>query len=250
MQYLPVLISCFLLLWVIPDRASGQEINVDIEIVLAVDASGSVDRDELKLQLKGIAAAFRDPAVLQAIATGPLQKVAVSMLIWSDAGYNKYPTEWFVVNSPSTAELFAAKVEIFAKRHGAFSAIGGGGTGLGDGLAFALGMIANNNITAGKKIVDVSGDGPETKPWKKGAVELPAARLMATLFGVTVNGLAIETDIPDLTKWYRANVLVGAGSFAVSASDFRDYQRAIRKKLLKEFSPVAIGMIPLGGHPV
>ena len=216
---------------------------VDVEIVLAVDASGSVSRDELQLQLNGIAAAFRDPDVLQAIAQGSYQAVAVAMLIWSDAGYPKYSTQWFVVNSIPSAEKFAAKVENFNRRHGALVAIGGGGTGLGDGLAFALNMLETNGVEALRKVVDVSGDGPETRPWNKGAMTLPPARILASQSQTIVNGLAIEKDVSTLTDWYRQNVIVGPGSFAMRATNFRDFTRAIRLKLLREFKPVAIGSL-------
>ena len=216
---------------------------VDVEIVLAVDASGSVSRDELQLQLNGIAAAFRDPDVLRAIAQGSHQAVAVAMLIWSDAGYPKYSTQWFFVNSIQTAEIFAAKVENFNRRHGALVAIGGGGTGLGDGLAFALNMLETNGVDALRKVVDVSGDGPETRPWNKGAITLPPARILASQNQTIVNGLAIEKDVSTLTDWYRQNVIVGPGSFAMRATNFHDFTRAIRLKLLREFSPVAIGSL-------
>ena len=224
-------------------NASQTSSVVDVEIVLAVDASGSVNKDELQLQLNGIAMAFRDPDVLNAISRGTHRSVAVAMLIWSDAGYAKYPTGWFVVSSKETAEKFAAKVENFNDRHGALTAIGGGGTGLGSGLVFALNMLDVNNIEGLRKIVDVSGDGPETRPWNKGAITLPSARVMATLNAVTVNGLAIETDIPDLTYYYRKNVLVGPASFAITAQNFEDFARAMKLKLLREFSPVAIGRL-------
>ncbi|HFC04472.1 MAG TPA: DUF1194 domain-containing protein, partial [Rhizobiales bacterium] len=151
------------------------------------------------------------------------------------------PTGWFLIHSRRSAETFARKVETFTIQHGALTAIGGGGTGLGSGLAYALAMINNNKIEATRRIVDISGDGPETIPWQKEAIMLPQARAIAKTLKVTVNGLAIETDIPSLTSYYRNNVVVGPGSFAMSARNFTDYKRAIKKKLLRELSPVAIG---------
>ena len=220
------------------------EIEVDIEIVLAVDASGSVNRDELRLQLKGIAEAFRDPQIQHAITKGTFKQIAASMVIWSDAANSKHPTKWFLIDSPASAEEFAAVVEKFSKRHGALAAlaaIGGGGTGLGEGLAYALTMLENNNITALRRVVDVSGDGYESTPWNKGAKMLPEARAIAEKMAVTVNGLAIEIDLPDLSGYYRQNVIVGPGSFVEPATSFEDYKRAIKKKLLRELSPFEIG---------
>ena len=241
MKVLVVTILIFLLGPALTSSAAFDEPTVDIEIVLAVDASGSVDRHELKLQLDGISAAFRDRDILAVIGKGALQKVLVSVVIWSDAAYKKVTTDWFLIDTPQSAELFAKRVETFAIRHGALTPVGTGGTGLGSGLAFALAMIENNNVVARRRIVDVSGDGRETVPWIKNAITLPQARLIAKSQKVTVNGLAIETDVPDLTAYYRNNVLVGPGSFAMSAVNFRDYARAIKKKLLRELSPAAIG---------
>lgn len=221
--------------------AADERPTADIEIVLAVDASGSVDRHELKLQLDGIAAAFRDPEIIQAISAGPLQRIYVATLIWSDAAYQKHPTEWQIVDSMQSGEEFAAMVEVMASQHGAITAIGGGGTGLGAGLEYALGMIEENGVTAIRKVVDISGDGRESDSWKEGVTMLPKAREMAQILGVTVNGLAIQIGIPDLTEYYRDNVLVGPGSFVLPAADFQDYARAIKKKLLRELSPTVIG---------
>lgn len=240
MRYLNYALICLLSLFPVMARAE-QHPSVDIEIVLAVDASGSVDRYELKLQLDGIAAAFRDPEVIQAISAGPFQRIYVATLIWSDATYQKHPTEWFTIDSLQSGEEFATTVETMATQHGAITAIGGGGTGLGSGMEYALGMIEDNGVTALRKVVDISGDGRESESWREGETMLPKAREIAQLLGVTVNGLAIQISIPDLTDYYRDNVLVGAGSFVLPADDFHDYARAIKKKLLRELSPTVIG---------
>ena len=220
---------------------AAQSPIVDLEIVLAVDASGSVDRHELKLQLDGIAAAFRDPEIIQAISAGPLQQIYVATLIWSDATYQKHPTGWHLIDTLQSGDDFAKEVETMATQHGAITAIGGGGTGLGAGLEYALGMIAENDITAIRKVVDISGDGRESSSWKEGVTMLPKARAMAANQSVTVNGLAIQISISDLTEYYRDHVLVGADSFVLPAADFHDYGRAIKKKLLRELAPAVIG---------
>jgi|GEM_PF-2452700 len=210
--------------------------EVDVEIVLAVDASGSVNKSELQMQLDGIAAAFRNKDVLNAITSGRNHKVAAALLIWSDAAYRKVPTKWHIIGSRRAAESFAKIVQGFRQHLGGIFSVIGGGTGIGDGLAYALKMIERNGSAAPRRIVDISGDGIETKPWSKGAVRLPEARAAAALRHVTVNGLAILTDVPDLDDWYRANVIVGAASFVIKARDFRDYGRAIRMKLLRELT--------------
>ncbi len=248
--FLARLFAAFLLSWLFIASTTGEAAEVDLEIVLAVDASGSVDKTELQLQLGGIAAAFRDKTVQRAIIQGPNQKIAVSMLIWSDAAFAKFPTDWHILESSQTAEAFASVVETFRETTAGVTAIGGGGTGLGDGLAFALGMIESNGINAHRRIVDISGDGIETPPWNEGAIILPQARNMAKNSKVTVNGLAITTDNDDLTDWYRKHVAIGPGNFVLSANSYHDFKRAIREKLLREFSAPAIGLNNLENYPV
>lgn len=210
--------------------------DVDLEIVLAVDSSGSISSSELKLQLKGYAAAFRDPTIQKAALSGPLGKIAVALMIWSDAAFPKFPTEWHVIDEPDDALKFADVVENFYERSGRNYGIGGGGTGIGDGVAYAIKMLGENNIAGLRQVIDVSGDGVETDPWFREAVTLPDARKAAELRGVTINGLAILTDFPRLDIWYRKHLVRGPGSFVVVAKEMSNFAEAIRKKLWREFS--------------
>ena len=214
----------------------AQPVEVDVKIVISVDASGSIDPAEFRLQIDGIAAALRDGSVQRAVQAGPKGKVLAAVLIWSDAAYPKYPTGWFELRTPETFEAFAAEVEKFKSSAPGVPAIGGGGTNIGDGLIYAINMLEDNPVPATRLVIDVSGDGPESKPWIEGAVELPAARRIAAGKGITVNGLAIETDIAGLHLWYEANLITGDGSFVERAAEFQDYRRAIIKKLLRELS--------------
>ena len=227
----------------------AQPAVVDVKIIISVDASGSVDPREFKLQIDGIAAAFRDPSVQRAVQSGPHGQVLASVLIWSDAAYPKYRTPWHNLHEASSFEDFAAEIEQFKISAPGVPAIGGGGTNIGDGLAFAITMLEENNTPATRLVIDVSGDGPESKPWIEGAVELPFARALAQRRGITVNGLAIETDIAELHMWYRDNLITGAGSFVERAADFDDYQRAIVKKLLRELSATPFAELERGRAP-
>lgn len=208
--------------------------DVDLELVLAVDGSGSVSEKEFKLQLGGIASAFRSERIQSAIRQGPLQKIAVALVIWSDAAFTKFPTQWHVVGSPQSAESFARTVENFNPRKGITRGQGGGGTGIGAGVAFALDMIAQNGLEGTRRTIDVSGDGIETPPWFGDAVEMPQAKLMARAVGVTINGLAIRSDFTKLDDYYRENVISGPGAFVMEAADFEDFEQAIRRKLYRE----------------
>ncbi len=210
--------------------------DVDIEIVLAVDASGSINSSEYALQMAGYAAAFRDPSIQAAITSGPIGKVAVAMVLWSDAAFPKHPTDWHVLDSPQSADRFATEVETFHKHNGRKFGIGGGGTGIGDGVRYAIRMIEANRHSGSRKVIDVSGDGIETNPWFRDATTLPGARKLAARSGIVINGLAILTDFPKLDEWYRDHVIFGPGSFVVKANDFRVFGDAIRQKLQREFS--------------
>jgi len=213
--------------------------EVDLEIVLAMDGSGSISKAEFELQIIGTVAALKDPAIQASILSGPTGRIAISALIWSDAAFPKYPTSWFLLNSPQSIDIFAANLLNFnnpansENRQG----IGGGGTGIGDGIVYAIDMIENNQYQGLRKVVDVSGDGVETDPWFRKAFKLPDARALAIQKNVTINGLAILTDNSRLDEYYRKEVIVGPGSFVIKATNFDAYANAIYKKLLKEMNP-------------
>jgi len=232
LRLLPLLLAPF----------SVQAQDVDVKLVIAVDASGSVDPKELRLQVSGIADALRTDAVQNAVRAGLQQVISVSVLIWSDAAYPKYPTKWHLLSDPASFEAFAKEVERFNISAPGVPAIGGGGTNIGDALFYAIAMLGNNPARAQRWVVDVSGDGPESEPWVKGAPKLPVARALANSRAVIVNGLAIETDVPDLAQYYQDNVITGPGSFVIRARDFQDYKRAIVDKLLRELSAVPLAM--------
>ena len=199
---------------------------VDLKLVLAVDASASVDEGEFRLQLQGIAQAFRDPAVVKAISSGPARRIAVNLMVWAEATYPKDFSGWFILASEADVRRFADMVARFPRRVT-------GGTGLGDGIAHALRAMDGSGIVAPRAVVDVSGDGIETAP-RDFSVMLPAARAMAIARGVTLNGLAILNETPDLDHYYRENLQVGPGSFVMSAASYEDFAEAMRRKLLRE----------------
>lgn len=210
----------------------AQPAEVDVKIVIAVDASGSVDAREFRLQIEGISRAIRHPDVQFAARSGPVGQVLAAVLIWSDASHSKHSTKWHLLNSAQSFEAFASEIDKFKT----VSAVGGGGTNIGDALVYAISMIEQNQVKSGRDVVDVSGDGPETKPWAGAAIALEDARKLARRRGITVNGLAIETDVDGLHLWYRQNLIVGANSFVEIAADFDDFKQAIVRKLLRELS--------------
>ena len=212
---------------------SAVEPKADLEIVLAVDASSSVDIGEYALQLRGIAAAFRDREVQNAIADGAEGRIAVQLLVWAQPGYAKLTTGWRMISSSDEAEAFAATVETLPRRQF-------GGTGIGEGIEESLKEIAGNGIAATRRIIDVSGDGRESG--FAVATRLPVARSLAREQGVVINGLAITDEDASLLTYFDEDLRVGPGSFVLEAKDYRDFADAMKVKLLREVSgafPVA-----------
>jgi hypothetical protein len=199
---------------------------VDLELVLAVDASGSVNDDEYKLQLIGIAQAFRDPAVMKAIRSGPAKSIAINLLVWAEPQVPKDVTGWFIIAADADAERFAATVENFPRRQS-------GSTAIGEGIAAALRSIEMNSIAGTREVVDVSGDGRESVA-REFTVLVDQARTMAIARGVVINGLAIQNEVSDLADYYRRNVQAGPESFVMAAKDYEDFAEAMRRKLLRE----------------
>ncbi|MEO9874181.1 MAG: DUF1194 domain-containing protein [Anderseniella sp.] len=203
--------------------------DVDLELVLAVDASGSVDNAEYRLQLSGIAAALRDPAVLRAITAGRHRRIALNVLIWAEARRPKDETGWFILSSKAEVDRVAAMIAAMPRTQV-------GGTGIGDGVAHAIRSIDENAIRSDRRIVDVSGDGRETPPRQYSTI-LSEARSMAIARNVTLNGLAILNEDKQLDDYYRAWLAVGEGNFVEVAQDYNDFARAMRRKLLREIDP-------------
>lgn len=209
-----------------PVTGTASAKTVDLELVLAVDASGSVDDREYTLQLEGIARGFRDATVRRAIRSGPTKSIAVNMLVWAEPQMPKDTTGWFVITSDAEAERFAAMVAAFPRRQT-------GATAIGEGIAAALRAIDGNDIEAARAVVDVSGDGRESVA-REFTVLVGQARAMALSRGVVINGLAIQNEVGDLADYYRRNVQAGPDSFVMAAKDYEDFAEAIRLKLLRE----------------
>ncbi len=213
----------------VPAAGVAQEAEpyaVDLELVLAVDASGSVDEREYDLQMSGIAAAFRDPAVQEAIRSGPYGRIAVALVTWAEATEPKDASDWFVVASAEGAERLARFVEVYPRRVA-------GGTGIGQAVAYSVRLFERNEIESLRKVIDVSGDGKETAP-RDYTVMPKQARFVAMARGITINGLAIENEVPDLEAYYRSHVIAGSEAFALSVDSYEDFTPAMIRKLLRE----------------
>jgi hypothetical protein len=204
-----------------------QETAVDLELILALDASGSVNQQEFALQLRGYAEAFRNPAVIQAITAGETGNVAVVMLIW--AGDRRDGTrvvaDWTMINGPESANAF---VEAFTKTPRFMLR---DGTSLSNVIEVTTKMFDTNQFRGSRKVVDISGDGTNNVGY-----EPTIARDIAVKAGITINGLAILTDFPDLDEYYAKNVVGGAGAFVIWAQNYDAFSAAILQKLVREIS--------------
>lgn len=204
--------------------------KVDLALVLAVDCSGSVDMAEYHLQMDGISAAFRDPAVIAAATSGPQRKIAVNILTWGDPDEQKFESGWQIISSPQTARNFAKLAATFDRRMG-------GGTGIGNALSFGLTLLKSNEFKSPRHVIDISGDGVESWELRDPHFKLVDAQRLRAAAGVTVNGLAIESDDENLGDYYRAYVAAGPESFVISVANYGDYAEGIRRKLLQELNP-------------
>ena len=204
------------------------ETAVDLQLVLAVDTSGSVDEREYALQLAGIAAALRDETVLAAIQSGPNKRIAASVALWSDPSLPKSATPWHILSDAESVAGFARRVQGLAR-------IRSGGTGIGSAIRFCVDLFQGNGLASPRRVIDLSGDGAETA-WREWGISPAQARTYALSRGVTINGLAILTDEPALDAYYRREVVGGPGAFVMAVDSLKDFAAAMRRKLIREIT--------------
>lgn len=206
---------------------------VRLELVLAVDCSSSVNRDEFSLQMEGIAGAFEDAAVLAALTQIGDGGIAVGLLQWSSAGAQTRAIAWTRIDSAAGAVAFAAQVR------GTGRLVAGGATALGNAIETAAAWTRDNSYQGERVVIDVSGDGRSNEGGS------PAfARAAAIRAGVTINGLAILNEEPDLARYYLAGVVGGPGAFLLTAEDFDDFATAMRRKLFFEIAGAPVAQLP------
>ena len=199
-----------------------SEVDVDLELVFAIDSSGSVDFDEFELQASGIAHAFRDPEVIEAIMGATPNGIAVSVVQWSGRHQHLAVIDWTKVTDASSAYAFAAMIEGTGR-------VLIGETAIADALRFATEQLAYGPFQGARRIIDISGDGPTNAGGDPDPI-----RDAAVWAGITINGLAILDESPTLDLYYADHVIGGPDAFVVTAQDYRDFARAIRMKLLRE----------------
>ncbi len=199
--------------------------DVDLQLVLAVDASGSVDQTRHDLQKGGYAAAFRDRQVLNAIRSGPAQAIAVTMVEWTGPGLQVQVVPWMRIHDAASAAAFADAI-IAAPR-----SLFGGGTSISGAIDYAMTLWRQSPYHGPRRVIDISGDGANNR----GRPASPA-RDEALGAGVTINGLPILALDPSLDRYYESNVIGGPGAFIVAAENYNTFAAAIRRKLILEIS--------------
>jgi hypothetical protein len=193
-----------------------------LELILAVDVSGSIDSKEFALQANGLADAFEHPSLITAVEAlegGML----VTLTHWSGTSRNNQMTSWHRLNDAGSMAAFAAATRSSGRAWRNFS------TAIGEALTHAATVSATAPERCKRRVIDVSGDGVSNEGTAPSAVSpVLAAR------GYTINGLVIRGADPDPVAHYKAEVIAGPGAFVETANDFADYPRAILRKLLRE----------------
>ncbi len=203
----------------------------DLALLLAVDVSGSVSRDEYRIQADGLAAALRDGLVAEALIKA---RARVGLLQWSGTSRQAVTIPWVPVESYADLEALAAQIEADKRQWRDYS------TAIGEALA--LGEALFDQVPACKRrVIDVSGDGASNE-----GVEPKARHAALRSAGITVNALVIEGSEPDLDIYFWENVITGEGAFMVTANGFAEYPAAIRRKLIRETTE-QVAMLDAGG---
>ncbi|AIB13222.1 hypothetical protein ABAZ39_14765 (plasmid) [Azospirillum argentinense] len=200
---------------------------VDLELVLAVDGSASIDQAMFEFELDGHAAAFRDRTVVELIRDGYRGRIAVTLVLWSDPTALKVFVPWTVIADASSGEAFAAAIDAVPRRDRA------GSTGIGAALLNCATLFPNV-MPAPRRVIDVVSNGYNnvgTLP------EVARDRVVAE--GVTINGLVILDEVPWLGAYFAQRVIGGSGAFVHSVADRSSFVHAITAKLKREIANAA-----------
>jgi Protein of unknown function (DUF1194) len=206
--------------------------TVDVALVLAVDVSLSMSPDELEIQRHGYAAAMADKQVIDAILAGANGRIAVTYIEWAGVHTQRIIVPWTIIASKADADGVAAKLtaEVPQSAHR---------TSISSGILFATDLFAESGLHAMKRVIDVSGDGPNNE-----GSPVTEARDKAVAQGIVINGLPLMTnrgyvsvyDIKDLDKYYANCVIGGPGSFMIPVNGWEQFPEAVRRKLVQELA--------------
>lgn len=214
-----------------PQSAAGDDAKqVDVELVLAVDVSYSMDVDELAVQREGYAQALISSEFLKTLKSGPTGRIAVTYFEWAASSDQKIILPWHIIDGPESADAVAAEILKAPLRRASRTSISGA-------INFALPLFEQNPYHGLRRVIDISGDGPNNN-----GEPVTIARDAAVAKGVVINGLPIMVkepsysmmDIENLDYYYEDCVIGGAGAFVVSIKDRAKFKEAIHTKLVME----------------
>jgi len=206
--------------------------RVDVELVLAVDVSLSMSPDELAIQRDGYAAALTDNGVLEAIAQGAYGKIAITYFEWAGTTTHHVVVPWTVIATREDAEKVAARLSAMppnsARR-----------TSISSALEFGSDLFAESQFRGDKRVIDISGDGPNNQ-----GAPVHLTRDAVTRHGIVINGLPLMTngglisayDVDDLDRYYTDCVIGGPGAFMIPVNDWSQFPEAVRRKLVLELA--------------
>jgi hypothetical protein len=221
--------------------AADQE--VDVELVLAVDVSGSMDLEEAQVQRAGYVDALRHPEFIDAVRDGLTGRIAISYFEWAGAIRDDSLVPWQIISGPEDASAFAARLEarpISTRR----------GTSISGAIVYGAKLFDANGYSGLRRVIDISGDGPNNF-----GPPVTPARDAATALGIVINGLAImirpSTAHGSLDDYYANCVIGGPGAFVLPVQEPEDFAVAIRRKLILEVSGAepSARTIPAAGKP-
>ena len=221
-------------------ETKDEKATVDVELVLAVDVSYSMDMDELAIQREGYAQAIVSKEFLQALKSLPNGKISITYFEWAASSDQKIIIPWRVIDGPETADAVSNEIMKTPVRRASRTSISGA-------IYFAMPLFDENPYKGLRRVIDISGDGPNNN-----GAPIVGARDEALSKGIVINGLPIMVkepsystmDIDNLDWYYEDCVIGGPGSFVVSIKDREKFKEAIRTKLLLEVA----GRTP--EHPV
>ncbi len=213
-----------------PALAKGGATEVDVELVLAVDISYSMDIEEQRLQREGYIKALTSPEVLKAIRGGMIGKIAVTYFEWAGHNVQRVVVPWQVIDGPETADAFVAKLAAAPINRWYRTSVSGA-------ILYGQELFEGNGYDGLRRVLDISGDGPNNS-----GILVTDARDRAVRSGITINGLPIMInngrrsvfDMDDLDDYYEDCVIGGPGAFMVAIKERDQFVEATRTKILRE----------------
>jgi hypothetical protein len=224
-----------------PAAESGSAVAVDLQLVIAVDVSRSMDDEEFQLQRAGYIEAVRHPDFLRAIASGNYRRIALTYVEWSSRLYQKVVVPWRLIDGRDAAEAFAA-----ALGRQPFDI--GRGTSISTAIDFSAALFDTSGFQSQRRTIDISGDGPNNygRP-------VALARDAALARGIVINGLPIlirpSPIVPDIVRYYSGCVIGGAGSFVLPVRHKEEFAESIRRKLVLEVAARPTAIVRVAAEP-